>query len=109
MKSQLYSLVEQFAKAQTEGVKVWDFGEGVTTMPVPDTMTGSYLTSSMCVLYLEGKSLKDIEGRLLPRKDQEVVDYGHGWKFIAVEFFLSTTPNELAAKLEQAKKKLLGG
>ena len=105
-----YSVIEEFAEEKPEGVKVWDFGDSQTVMPVPDMASGSYLTSLLCVLYIEGT--KDagpsaLEGKLLPRKDEEIFEYD-GWKFIAVEFSLMITGSELAAKLEKAKDKLLG-
>ena len=109
IRSAQYSIIESFAEKKPEGVHVWDFGESQTVMPVPEM--GSYLTSSLCVLYLEGpegSGPSALEGRLLPRKDQDVFDYGNGWKFIGVEFSPMTTGSELAEKLEKAKNKLLG-
>jgi hypothetical protein len=102
------AVINAFAARKPEGVKVWDFGGSTTVMPVPDSGSGSYLTTTLCVLYLEGPDKKMLEGKLLPRQDREVVDYGNGWKFSGVEFFQTTTAIELLEKLNNAKEKLLG-
>lgn len=103
-----YKLIEDFAEAKPGGIQVWDFGDSQTVLPVADS-SGSYLTSSLCVLYLEGEKGTGPSGKRLPRGGEGVIDYGHGWKFIAVEFSPLTTHDEMGKLLSEAKEKLLGG
>lgn len=106
-----YRMIEDFAEKKPDGVQVWDFGDSQTVLPIADPANGgSYLTSSLCVLYLEGEKGTGPRpsGKRLPRGGEGVIDYGHGWKFIGVEFSPLTTQEEMGKLLWEAKEKLLG-
>jgi hypothetical protein len=101
-------MIDDWAQENIKGpVRMYDFGDTQTVMPVPDIASGSYLTTSICFLYLQGTGQLD-KGVLLFRKPQnKVVDYGDGWKFIAVEIGYQSTVEQVHEALEKAKERLL--
>lgn len=102
-------MVDEWAQRNINGpVRMYDFGDTQTVMPIPDLASGSYLTTSICFLYLQGTGQLD-KGLLLSREDpqHEITDYGNGWKFIPVEFGYQSTPEQIGEALEKAKTKLL--
>jgi len=98
-------VIEEFAKERPDGVQVYDFGNSVVTMPVPDRTSGSYLTSTICALFIEGQ--KQMRQPIPFRRGNEVVELPGGWKFITVEFSHDDTPEQLRERLTGAKDKLL--
>jgi len=102
-----YAIIDEFAKAHPDGIQMYDFGDSTTTMPVPDfSGEGSYLTTSMCVLCKPGTGKFEWQ---IPfgRGNKDVVELSNGWKFLSVEFDITTTPEELKKKIYEAKDKLL--
>ena len=100
-------VLETWNREDHGGVKLLDFGDSVTVMPMTDGH-GCYLTSSFCCLYLTG------EGQLPPSKQmwnrdmpEEVVDLGNGWKFLGIEIGYQWPPEQLLRALEDGTKKLL--
>lgn len=110
----IFAVLEAWANDDHGEVKVHDFGGSRTVLPVPDMASGSYLTSSICILTLPGKDQIDPLPKLLELRNKQdrreshgVIDMDNGWKIIAVEFHNGTTPTELIAALEKAKETLL--
>lgn len=106
MNNYVMEALKHYGAKDHDGVKLWDFGDSQTVMPQLDE-NGSYLTSSICFLYVKG------EGELprytkFPREADGVVEFPGGWKVIAVEITMIDAVDELAKKLEKAKEKLLG-
>jgi hypothetical protein len=101
-------ITREWAERNLKGpVRMYDFGDGSTVMPLYDLGSASYLTASICYLYLEGKGpLK--QGQRLPRcEEDKVMDFGNGWKFLPLEFGYQTKPEQLHEALEKAKARLL--
>jgi hypothetical protein len=105
----LYDLIEKFAEslAGQGGIQMYDFGGSQVVMPIPDLKSGSYLTSSMCVLWKPATQASTApESNVLPMGDGEVLRI-KGRLYIAVEFWAGLTLGDLAKKLNAAKEKLL--
>ena len=100
-------LIENYAaENRGDGVEMYDFGDSVTTMPLPDmskTET-TYLTSSICYLWIpSGKPFTSF-----PLTRNKAVHVGGQNYFIGVEFsYNSITPESLYAKLEKSRAELL--
>ena len=90
------------------GVWLYDFGDGITHMPIPDAASGSYRTSSVCVM-LTCKPSELPVGALLPNLEERTKDYGPGQRAQLVEIKTNCTPEELTLELGAARHKLLGG
>jgi hypothetical protein len=104
--------LEAWAKEQHGPVKVYDFGDGVTVMPIPsfDGKETTYATSSICYLYIEGDGplpLLADQPEQKPTRIDGMDFYGNGWKFFGLEISRLATPSILREALENAKEKLL--
>ena len=105
--NEIYPVLERWAVQNLDGpVRLYDFGDGQTNMPVPDPKSGSYLTKSVCFLYLEGKGSLDLVN-VLPREEEGIKDCGNGWKFLVIEIGYQWTPEQMKEALEKGKEKLL--
>jgi hypothetical protein len=107
VKNAIYETLESWNEKNSKGpVRLYDFGDGQTNMPLPDfSGSGSYLTSSICFLYIEGTGPLP-QGKVMERSDS-IQDYGNGWKMLSLEIGYQCPPDKLLEALEQAKEKLL--
>jgi hypothetical protein len=98
--------VELIEEDPDGGPRMYDFGDSVTTMPIPDFKNeGTYLTSSICFLYL--RDGKEDEAPPNYRNKGDVFVGPKGTKFIGIEFDMNTSPEGLHELLVKAKEKLI--
>jgi hypothetical protein len=103
VRDELSEVIGEFSRVPHDGVKLYDFGDGILAAPL--LRGDTYLTTRICYLYIEGKdNLK--EGTLLSPFDK-VLDFGNGWLFFGVEMKLGMPPMELRDKLAEGTNKLL--
>lgn len=102
----IFQILEAWNEEQEGPVRLYDFGDGQTNMPIPDPVSGSYLTSSICMLYVQGKGQLP-KGMLFPRAADGIQELGDGWKFVAIEIGYQWTPEQMLTALVDAKEKLL--
>jgi hypothetical protein len=97
-------VIDAFAKEKPGGIQMYDFGDSVLAMPVPN-FEGSYLTRSICVLVRVGEGTMQY---VVPfERSTKIVEFPNGWKFLGVEFGPTTSPDELQKMLDAAKDQLL--
>ena len=103
---ELTSVVERYAASLADGVQMLDFGDSVTSLPIPDPK-GSYMTSSICFLMKSSTGQKITADLAAIRREPAGVFESNGVKYIGVEFTNSCKVDELQKLLDEAKEKLL--
>ena len=104
---EINDVLEKFGHGEN-GVWLYDFGGSQTVMPIPDVASGSYLTTSCCVI-LTCPPEKLAAGVLLPSLNERTKDYEPGQRAALVKIKTHCTPEELIKELAAARHKLLGG
>ena len=106
-------------KQENSLVHIYDFGDGVATMPTPAPAADgetTYLRTSVCYLYIEKESSNgDLDWLNAMPKDSmryvpnlgKIWEFGTGNFYIAIELRNEMTAEETTAALDAAKQKLL--
>ena len=106
MKNEVILLLENWQAKQGDSlVRLYDFGDGCTVMPIPTQRPDgewTYLTKSVCYLVRKGEGQPTVE-----HLGKGQFDGGGGWKFYAIEIPMGMKPEELTAALEKGKEELL--
>lgn len=102
MRDELSEVLGEFSRVPHDGVKLYDFGDGILAAPL---MRGdTYLTTRICYLHIAGKTTL-ADNKLEPFG--VILNFGNGWLFYGVELKLGMSPMELRDKLEEGTNKLL--